>query len=400
MDNNTEGLATETSGATLQQKNAALYAESFNAISKPDPMEVAPGTAPSKDEPQEQKKPETTQDESEFPKEVMTGEKEPAPEEKDDLDEIQPTPKMGEASRANFDKLKQAAREARIEVARVKAELEAARNAKPAAAVDNEELTAIKARAAELEAVVEKANFAMSDKFRAVVAEGESEIASAKSFLEGTEIDPAVIDLAARLRGPKRAAALREAGIDTDNIALIGTHLAENDRIEARKAHMLEHAKTERAQWEQQAAAQKEAQLVAERAEEDRVYAEVGAEIAKLFEPFQKIPGADKWNADVDALTQQAKEFFNGKMTIKEMAEIAYYGVGAKKIHRMFHTQRAEVKALKEQLSKLKVAQPAQGSANGHTNGASSNGSGHPKSADELRAERIATFNEMVANRG
>lgn len=97
MDNNNEGIATETSGETLQQRNATLYAASFNAIGKSDPLEVPPGTEPSKDEKSETPapKPATAADDSEFPAEVMTGEKAPAPEVKDDLDDIQPTAKMG-----------------------------------------------------------------------------------------------------------------------------------------------------------------------------------------------------------------------------------------------------------------------------------------------------------------
>jgi hypothetical protein len=328
--------------------------------------------------------------EPEFPTELMTGEPAEVIEEKDEeLDSIQPSKKMGDESRANFDKLKGIAKTAKQEAARLAKELATAKE-KPAATEkpNDEAIKAANDRIAELEATLEKANFTLTPKYQKIVQDVDQAIADAKGYLQGTEIPEGIIDAAARATGAKRLAILREAGVDAETIAAISPFLAQADRSERERIASLEGSKGWREQQAAHDSAQAAAQKTRERAEEDSTYNAVGEQVAKAFEPFQVIPGREKWNAQVETLKAEAKEFFNGAMPLEKVAEIAYYGVGAKVIHRMFHAQRAEVKALKEQVAKLTAAQPNGGDrlGSGELNGSA------PKTQEELHAHRAASF--------
>lgn len=390
MPDTTEGLSTEASGPTQQQANAEIFAASFNeasaAVAEPAETALEKPVAQVKPAPAETKPAE----EPEFPTELMTGETpEPVEEKDEELDAIQPSKKMGDESRANFDRLKGIAKTAKQEAARLAKELAAAKE-KPAAAPDKgaeEAVKAANARIAELEATLEKANFTFTPKYQKIVAEGEQAIADAKGYLAGTEIPEGIIDAAARATGSKRTAILKEAGMDAETIASVAPYLAQFDRSERERVASLEGSKGWREQQAAQESAMAAAQKARERAEEDQVYNAIGEQVAKAFEPFQIIPGREKWNAQVETLKAEAKEFFNGEMPLEKMAEIAYYGVGAKVIHRMFHAQRAEVKALKQQVAKLTAAQPNGGDRLGD----SLNGK-VPTTPEELHAARAASF--------
>jgi hypothetical protein len=371
MTDTSEGIATEVSGPTLAETNFNSFEAAFQKAVEANPAPAENDAIPQQptapaSEPKAKAVPAgaSPQEESEFPPEMMG--KEPAATEqaKDDLDEIQPSAKMGQESRSNFDKLKSIAKEARVERDRFKAELEAAKS-KPAIVADSEALKQAHDRLREMEQTLERSNFQMSPKFKAIITEKNQAIEDAKAYVVGSDIDPAVIEMAARVTGPNRVKILRDAGIDPETIASISPYLAHADRKERESAAAMEQSASLRQEWElqeQQRAEQQKAQI---RAEEDRVYSEVGKRVSEVFAPFKKVPGAEKWNAQVESLSAEAKEFFNGKMTVDRMAEIAYYGVGAKVVDKMYNALKGENKALRDQLAKLTAAQPSSaGSSN------------------------------------
>jgi hypothetical protein len=396
MSDTLENTAIAAPGVTPQQEAHTAFAGAFDKA-----MEKRGGGPPAEQAPASQAPPPKAQPEpdkakeSEFPAELMGAEKAPEPEAKDDLDDIQPSPKMGEQQKGNFARLKELARAARTEAAQAKKELETAR-ALPPAQTDGEAIKQAQQKLKEMEDLVERSNFVMSPKYQRMTEAHEQSITDAKSYLEGEDVPASVIDAAARVNGAKRTAILREAGLDAETIALIAPHLAQADHIAREQGKALESSKTIREEWQRELTAREEAGKAAERAEEDRVFSEGAAEIGKLFEPFQKIPGAEKWNAQVDALQAEAKEFFNGKMSLESMRDIALYGVGAKVLHKMFHAVRDENKVLKEQLGKLKAAQPGGGSP---PNGRSEPPKQGAMSGQELFNQRMASFDAAMQGR-
>ncbi len=251
-----EGIATETTGPTQAETNFKSFESAFEKhTADPQPSGVLENNASDGvPQPKQEKAPEVVKEaapteEPEFPAEMMGGEKPKVEPVKDELDDIQPSAKMGQESRQNFDKLKSIARTAKEEAARVKAEFEA-HKAKPAVMADSEALKQAHDRIKEMEATLERSNFTMSPKYKAIVTEKNQAIEDAKQYLEGTEIDKSVIDLAARLTGPKRVAALRDAGLDAETIASISPFLAHADRKERESATALEQSTSLRQEWE------------------------------------------------------------------------------------------------------------------------------------------------------
>lgn len=414
MPETTEGVASEAMADNSAAETATALSNAFDqALARQ--QDKAPQVDNDEMAPKEQKlpeskpvekpaekavpeqKPEKPAEEPEFPSELMTGEKPEQKAEKDDLDEIVLSNKVGEQTRTNFDRLKAIAREARQQAQKFQKELETAKTSAPAQAVpDAEELKAAREKVRQMEELVERSQFTLSPKYQQIVAEGEQAIADAKEYLKGSEIDPAIIDMATRVTGAKRTQVLKDAGIDPETIALISPHLAAVDRAERNRVQALEQSKTWRAEQEAQAVAQQEAERAREREEEDRVFNEVSAEVDKAFEPFQKVPGADKWNAQVDRLNAEAKEAFSGNISLPKMVEIIKLGVGAAIVHKMFHVQRTELKALKEQLAKRKASEPALDA--GSTNGHSERKQG-PMTESELFQDRMEAFNSALASR-
>lgn len=407
----TAGLATEASGPTLDQQNEGNYSNAFDAamqragiggeqvVEKADEAEVTPETKT--ETPTVQK---SAEPEPEFPAELLTGEKpaeKTAEPEKDDLDDILPSPKLGEQQRSNFAKLKDLTRAARKEAAEFRAQLEEARKTPKTTAdqiAEREQMTKYQSRIAELEETIERAHFQSSPRFKRLSEGAAQAITDAKSYLEGTEVDGAIVDAASRATGAKRIRILEDAGLSPAVIAAVAPHLAEADRLNREQSVALENSKGLREQWEREEAARQQHAEASIRAEEDRIFNETGEKISKVFEPFQKIPGNDKWNAAVDALEARAKEFYNGKMSYEDIAEIARYGVGARTLHRMYHVLREENKTLKERLGKMSVAQPNGGGANGGSgNGATNN---QPMTEDQLFQARQEAFERSMAAHG
>lgn len=398
MTDTSEGIATEVSGPTQAETNFGSFENAFNkavAASPPenDALAEIEAQKPAPAAKNAEAAPVVTDatEESEFPPEMM-GKDAPVKEAaKDDLDEIQPSAKMGQESRSNFDKLKAIAKEARVERDKFKSEFEALK-AKPVIVADSDALKQAHDRVREMEATLERSNFQLSPKFKAIVTEKNQAIEDAKAYLEGSEIDKSVIDLAARLTGPKRVAALRDAGIDPETIASISPFLAHSDRKERESQQALDQSASLRQEWEAQEQQSAHARKAQERAEEDRIYSEVGQRVSKVFAPFQKVEGAEKWNAQVESLNAQAKEFFNGSLPMDQMAEIAYYGVGAKVVDRMNHALKSENKALRDQVSKLSAAQPnVAGSSNGKPEAARP-----PANQDELKSHLMNAFDREM----
>lgn len=338
---------------------AKVKAEFPNGID-PEKLEQAVKPPPTTEKPPDAKPP----TKGEVPDHLITGDKIEKPAD-DDISKIElpkgASPKSAEA----FARLK-----VRIE------ELESKRKEWEAApkVVDptdwKAKLEAAESRAAELEARVERTDFEKSPRFQQqFTTKEQNALKDATGYLEGSDVNPNVIELAARATGAARIKILGEAGVSGELLSAIMPSLRAYDDVQREKTAALENWKGTAAQWQAEQEKQKTAAEAQTRAQEERVMADVGKKVAANFEVYQKVEGHDAWNAQVDDLQTEAKKFFSGDMPLEQIAEVAYYGLGAKHLHAMFHTLQGKYREVQTELAKLKSASPGGGNANGGTNG-------------------------------
>lgn len=312
---------------------------------------------------------------SEFPDEFLTGKKQAPPEQGDadikKLLEAEPPAQLrSEAAKESFKTWKAEAAKV-IEARNAKiADIEAKLAAQGKVAASPELTQQLKdrdAKLAEYEALIERSNFQLSPKFQKFVNAEKSALDGAREYLKDTEIQPGVIDMAAQLVGRARMKVLTDAGADAETIAAVAPYLAQVDAIRRDREEAIGTAKATAEQWAAEQKQQEAAQAERRTAEEDRVFSQTGAKVAQEFEPFMEVPGNEKWNAQRTALQDEAKQFFNGSLPLERVAEIAYYGVGAKVVHAMFHSLREKFVAAQAEITALKGAQPGAASLNGGT---------------------------------
>lgn len=300
---------------------------------------------------------------------------------------------------ASFSKLKESAKKAIEEkLARI-TELEAkttgtatAKEIEAAAA----RAEAAEKRAADLEETLNRTAFEKSPKFQAQFTDAETAaVEGAKSYLEGTEVNPNVIDLAARSSGAKRLQILRDAGVDAETLAAVAPHLAQYDSIQREKAKTLERWQETAQSWQAEEAKKAEASQQQRVAEEDRVWSTVMSKAANDILPLRRVDGNIAWNEQAEKLSAKAKEIFNGSGTaLDELASTIAQGVAYPVLNRVVTDLREQVKSLREENGKLKSARPG---------GSDISGVKPPDGGKEMTVEERAkaTFNaNLNAARG
>jgi hypothetical protein len=255
---------------------------------------------------------------------------------------------------------------------------------------EHEEMVrAANARAAELESKLERAAYADSPKFQRFNAEHTAEITTAKSYLEGTEISPTILDVAASQSGQARLKTLRDAGMDAETIAAVGPHLARADSIRRERDASLENWKQTHAQEIEQQKAQQTRQEQEQQAKEQVILNEVAAEKMKGNPAFTEVEGHPKWNAMVAQNKKDAEDFAFGRKPLKELFELGYDGVSARTLKVMNGELEKKLNALTEEVSRLRAVQPGTGTSVAATAGDVT------KPTDET-SEHKAAFNKAM----
>lgn len=274
--------------------------------------------------------------------------------------------KLGGKAQESFNRLETASK---AKVAALQAKLdEMTRKAETAPAGPSKEheeaLRAASERAAKLEEQLERAAFAESPRFQKFGSEITAELGTAKGYLEGTQISPAVLDLAASQAGQARLKTLRDAGMDSETIAAVGPHLARADAIRRERDGALDSWKTDHAREMEQHQAQQAQQKAALERQEKEVWDKVAAEMRGKHPAFTKVDGKDKWNALVDQNEKLSEDFAMGRMPLDELFRLGREGVAARTIKLMNDELVVKVNALTEEVGRLRAAQPG----TGHTN--------------------------------
>lgn len=331
--------------------NAQLKAVTDAAV-QPEP-EPALKEVPAKKEPEAKAEPV-------IPPSIMAGKEDAKPTDADEplvSEEVRAVLKG--KPRESFDTLEKNSL-ARIKA--LKAELAEARS-KQTIAANPEIETALKTereRAAALEQQLERSAYERSPKFQRFGAEEKAELATAKSYLEGTEINPAILEAAANSTGAARIKILRDAQVDPETVAAVSSHLARIDSIRRERDASLENWKTGLAQ-DQQAQAARQKQIEAQQIEnEKKVFTEVRDRL-KTMPAFTKVDGHEKWNEGVEVNLKEAEDFFHGRKSLAELAELGFRGVAQKTTELMNVELTKQLKEANERLTKLQAAQPRAG---------------------------------------
>ncbi len=304
-------------------------------------------------------------DTSHIPEELLT-EKKPE-EKKEQVVEVTLPANTPKFAREAIDRANRRAAAVEAEREALRAELEAAR--KTPNEQTETELKAERERATQLEERLAKRDFMESRQFRQFETREADQLAGAKSFLDGAldadgkALDTSVIDQAARLNGAKRIAVLRDAGLDAETISGITPYLASLDVIGREKAAALENWKSEAEQMKAQERQHAEHQSAREKADEDRMFSEVGKTMQEKLSVLRRVDGQDKWNAQCDQIEARAKEIFNGALPAPELVEMSYRAAAQEVTDRMNTALRTKVKTLTDQVAALTAAQPGGGEA-------------------------------------
>lgn len=359
----------------MEAEKAKPSSETTNVVS-PDSTEAKPTPPPPK-EPEQPVIPEKKSDQSvepsspaakaTVPQELLTGKK-AEPKVDDAIAEIDAMvlPKNAKPEQvANFNELKEKAKQTiEAKLARI-AELESKTSdgsSKAEIEAAQERIKAAETRAKELESQIERISFMESPRFKSLLTKEAGYLARAKEYFTGTDINPEIIEVAARTTGQQRAKVLREAGADPELIGLIAPYLERYDDIQSDKSSALENWKTESTQMLEQHKAQQEAALAQRKAEEDKVWDSVASKLKGEVAAFQKFDAQDAWNERSDKLMAEWKRVYNGEdVGLETVADYLGKGIAYDAEHEIRMALTEELNKALAENAKLKAAKPGAG---------------------------------------
>lgn len=248
-------------------------------------------------------------------------------------------------------------------------------------------------RASKIGEDFEKVAFEKSPRFQAQFsAREQTAIDLAKSYLDGTEIKPDIIELAARATGRKRVEILRDAGVDETALGLISPHLAAFDTVQREKQAALADWKNLSKQEREQAQQQQE-RAQAQRAEqENKVWESVVNKARTDLLPLRASKENTEWNSRSEELVTRAKQIFNGDgADLPTFGETILKGVAYDAQQEVVEHLRGEVASLRAENGRLKSAAPGATMTSGSQDNGNANA---PKASRDEQAK--STFNQQL----
>lgn len=356
-----DAMAAEQKGETTETQETVQETKPPPEVVRP-PEETKPETTPSEATPASKSK---------LPEELITGKK-PEAKVDDAIAEIDAMvlPKNAKPEQvASFAKLKEQAKKVIEEkVGRIR-ELET-KTSDTGSRVEidaaQERVKAAEARSKELESTLERVAFTESPRFKRFIADEAATLASAKTYFEGTDINPDIVEYAARTTGAQRVKILREAGADPELIASVQPYLVQYDNIQRYKAGALENWKAESAQMAERQKAQQEAELQNRRSEEDKVWTGSVSKFENELVPLRKFEKNDPWNTRSEELKTRAKAIYNGDgISLDVVADTILKGVAYDALDEVRVALTEELNKLILENGKLKAAKPNGGTVQG-----------------------------------
>jgi len=299
-----------------------------------------------------------------IPDEILHGKKE---EKKTEVDPFvaEPPQELKGKSREHFKNLQTQAGQKitslSTELERTKAEIaELKKNGSGPGEDVTKELETLRAQKKEIEDEFERIAVERSPKFKQKFVPREQSLKSqAVKILKLNGSDETLFDQALVASEKKKWEILNSEDLNESQKGALSSLMIQYDMVQDEKNSELENRKEYLKEEQQQEEAARKAKIEAQERQEQEIFDVVGKKVAAEFEPFMEVEGNDAWNAQVKENREKAKNFFAGKGTLDEMAEIAYYGIGAKSLHKMFRNVQAKYNALAAENQKLKGVNPS-----------------------------------------
>lgn len=228
-----------------------------------------------------------------------------------------------------------------------------------------EKLTKLQQDLKDREEALGKAHYSNSPKFQASLTAEKQELAAAQSYMDGDDAKQQAIEMAANLSGKKRIAALNDAGMSSDEIAIVGANLARVDQLRRERAADIENWK-QSSELDQQSVRAKQAQDDAKRREyEDSVFSSLLSKATSEdgLPGFQKRDGYEDWNKDVDTRIATGKRLFNGEADLPEIGKVLIDGLALPAQQKLYAKLETKYNALAQELANLKAAANPNGAA-------------------------------------
>lgn len=378
----------------------ARVAEGLDKPSEPEPSAATEETPPETKTDVEQAEPPT----SVLPDDIFAPAPTEEPKQSDAIAAIDAMvlPKGAkEKTQADFGKLKTVAKE-QISKAEARVRELEDKVSKSTSSVEIEALqkkiTETEKKASTIEEEFARVAFEHSPRFQAqFVTSEKAAIDSAKSYLEGSEIDPKIIDFAAHNTGKNRLQILSDSGMDERMVAAVTSHLAEYDRVQREKSTAIENWRNQGAQWQEQEQKRIETETVKRREFENKTWETVLAKNSTDLLPFRSSKN-ETWNSRAETLKLQAKEnferTFNGQGVPLEVSADAYQKAAAYDalMDNVVNPLMEKTKLLETENAKLRSAAPG---------GSITQSNGTVTKPDPTKMDRVdlskQTFNEQMA---
>jgi hypothetical protein len=364
---------------------------------EPPPKQVEPPDKTEKAAPEKVEKAVPAKAPSKTPLDLTPPEKKAEPvvaadAEIDELLKSEPPANASASSKANHAAMRKGLEHANARIKELAGQVEKAKTVAVPADVQ-ERLTAAETAVKERDALIERVAFQQSPRFQKFVTEGEAELTAAKSYLEGSEINPNVIDVAAHTKGAKRIALLTESGMEPNVVSAVLSNLTRADAINRDRDAAQENWKTTQSDWNAEQTKAQEAKAATAKSNEDKVFTEVGKKVAEDLAPFTTTKGENpEWDAGVDARFKEAQEYFDGKKPLQDTSRLIYEGLAGRVYKDAFEDLRTKYNELVAETGRIKAARP--GAASGKTDTTPAASTGNPMK------DAANTFNEMRAKRG
>lgn len=224
------------------------------------------------------------------------------------------------------------------------------------------ELEQLRKDRAEMESELERLAFERSPRFqKQFVAREKATIDRATKAFTDAGGEASLLPEILAATPARRFAMLDELEMSGSGKQYVISVLSEHDAIQSEKAAALSESRERLSQWQNEDKAQQEAAASQRTVEMKKLLDRTIIETATEFEPFRKVDGNDKWNAEVDERITEVHRIAVGESTEKEIVQKIARGVAADRIHQMFRTVRDENTKLKERIASLEAAQPGAG---------------------------------------
>lgn len=306
-------------------------------------------------------------DEDGIPDQFLTDKKQEAPAVDEFAEMVKEAPK-GQIAHERWRQL-QTLSSQRVEAANkerdeLRAQLEQLKSGQGVPEETKKELEALRKRADEAEAELERTAYERTPKFKERFVEPENRVREAvKGIGKEYNLEAADVEDLITVKGRRRDDMVEALEMTPAAKQRLITELSHLDRLSAERETELTRSRDQlRATYEEQERAAK-ANQERERAEEDRIFGE-RLEMAKSkLHGFMKIDGDEGWNKKVEGRIEYAKRFFNGQVKAEEMTDVILRGMNGEVQDKVIDRLKGQVKTLTEQLGKLTKAGPGGGQA-------------------------------------